>query len=284
MKTLIFSILFFSSPLFLLAGNDDKSDSTGLAGDNLDLYAVLELFKKADSPEKFEELLNKEDSQVNNLDLNGDDEIDYIKVIDRLDSNVHAITLQVPISETESQDIAVITIEKIDDATAYLQIIGDEDLYGKDYIIEPFDDKGDKEFFASPIAVVVNVWGWPCVRFIHTPAYRPWVSPWRWHHYPTWWKPWKPVWWHVYHPRVVHHHHHYHRATIIRTPRAHTVYHNHRVHTANIHHHRSTPNRNNNNAHRTNTKVNKTNKEVKKNNKVKMDKKGKNNVGKKGKR
>lgn len=224
-------------PLFSKAGSD--TDSTGLAGDHLDLYAVLELFKKADSPEKFEELLNKEKSGVNNLDLNGDDEIDYIKVIDRIDSNVHAITLQVIVSETESQDVAVITIEKTEDETAYLQIIGDEDLYGKDYIIEPYDEKGDKEASALRAVVIVNVWGWPCVKFIHRPVYKPWVSAWYWHHYPGWWKPWRPLAWHVYHPRVVVHHHHYHRATVVRTPRAHSVYHTHRVHSANIHHHRS---------------------------------------------
>jgi hypothetical protein len=224
-----------------------------LAGDHLDLYAVLELFKKAESLEKFEEMLNKEDNQVNNLDLNGDDEIDYIRVINRIDSNFHAITLQVPMSENESQDLAVITIEKKDDKTAYLQIIGDEDLYGKDYIIEPYDEKGDKELQVSPIVVFVNVWGWPIIKPLYAPGYKLWISPWRWNHYPGWWKPWKPLRWRVYHPRVVIHHRYYHRTTVVLHPRAHSVYHAHRRSSTNIHHHRSA-NANNTNRNSTNRK------------------------------
>lgn len=237
------------------AGTD--TDSTGLEGDNLDLYGVLELFKKAESTEQFEELLNKENSEINNLDLNGDDEIDYISVIDRLDSNTHAITLQVALSDKETQDIAVITLEQKDDKTVYLQIIGDEDLYGKEYIVEPFDDKGDKELVVAPIVVLVNVWGWPSVRHIYEPGYKLWVSPWRWHHYPGWWKPWKPVFWRVYHPRVIGHHHHYHRVTVIRTPRAHNVYVHHRTRSANIQHHHRAANTNGN-SHRNST-INKKN-------------------------
>ncbi len=256
-----------------------ETDSTGLAGDNLDLYAVLELFKKAESLEKFEEMLNKEDNEVNNLDLNGDDEIDYIRVIDRLDSNFHAITLQVPMSDNESQDIAVITIEKKDDKTAYLQIIGDEDIYGKDYIVEPYDETGDKELNVSPIVVFVNVWGWPIIKPIYAPGYALWVSPWRWHHYPGWWKPWKPLAWRVYHPRVVVHHHHYHRTVVVLHPRAHTVYHNHRSVSANVHHHRATPANNTNQTHRNNTVTPKNKME---NKKVEKKQGGKKAGGKKG--
>lgn len=245
-KILIISGVLFYTTTF--ASNQiNTEDSTGLAGDNLDLYAVLELFKKADSPEKFEELLNKEDSKVNNLDLNNDSEIDYIHVIDNADSNYHAITLRIAINDKESQDIAVIEIEQKDKSTAHLQIIGDEDLYGKDYIIEPFDELGDKEPIVSPIVVLVNVWAWPSVKFIYGPKYKLWVSPWKWRLYPTWWKPWKPLAWRVYHPRVIHHHHFYHRANVIRFSRAHRVYHNHRVHSANIHHHRANDNRKANN-------------------------------------
>ena len=53
-----------------------------MPGDNFSLEGALELFKQAESPEHFEELLNKEDHQVNNLDLNEDGDIDYIRVID----------------------------------------------------------------------------------------------------------------------------------------------------------------------------------------------------------
>src|SRR5688500_20139353 len=52
-------------------------------GDNFSLEGALELFKQSDSPEEFERLLNSPDSKVNNLDLNGDGYIDYIRVHDR---------------------------------------------------------------------------------------------------------------------------------------------------------------------------------------------------------
>ena len=85
-----------------------QSDSLGMLGDQLDLYGVLDLFKNTDNLEEFEKKLNSEDNEVNNLDLNNDDKIDYIRVVDYKEGNGHAIVLQVPINETESQDVAVI--------------------------------------------------------------------------------------------------------------------------------------------------------------------------------
>src|SRR3990170_2329950 len=82
-------------------------------GDHFSLEGALELFKRSDSPEEFERLLNSPDSKVNNLDLNADGYIDYIRVHDRYQGNVHAFIIQAVISESEVQDIAVITLEKL---------------------------------------------------------------------------------------------------------------------------------------------------------------------------
>ena len=49
-----------------------KADSLGLPGDNLNLYAVLDLFQQSETFEIFEKKLNEEDSKINNLDLNND--------------------------------------------------------------------------------------------------------------------------------------------------------------------------------------------------------------------
>ena len=87
--------------------------------------------------ETFEKLLNAENNNVNNLDLNGDGQIDYVKVIDRNSNGVHAFILQVPVSETENQDIAVIELEKTGEESAQLQIVGDEDIFGEEIIVEP---------------------------------------------------------------------------------------------------------------------------------------------------
>ena len=223
------------------AQNQPGIDSTGLPGDNFDLQGALQMFRDASSPEDFEKAINTEGNHVNNLDLNGDGDIDYVRVISKKDNDVHVFILQVPVSEKENQDIAVIELEKTGDTTAVLQIIGDEDIYGEQVIVEP-DGGGDDAAFnnysnnsnlSGPNAgfdiatprVVINVWFWPGVRFVYAPVYRPWISPWRWHHYPGWWRPWRPFTWHVWHPFRLH----YHRPfAVVHT---HRVVHAHRIYT-----------------------------------------------------
>jgi hypothetical protein len=221
-------------------------DSTGMPGDHFSLQGALQLFQNAQSPEDFEKQLNTQRNNVNNLDLNGDGDIDYIRVVDKSDKDVHAFVLQALVSASESQDIAVIEIEKTGDTTAVLQIIGDEDVYGEQVIIEPdgggededgafepfrgLENRGGPSLYEAPAArVVVNVWFWPSVRFVYGPVYRPWVSPWRWAAYPLWWKPWRPLAWHAYHPLC----RAYHRPFVVvrthRVVRAHRVYTPHRV-------------------------------------------------------
>jgi hypothetical protein len=99
-------------------------DSTGLPGDNFSLRGALEMFKKAESPEAFEKLINTQDNDVNNIDLDGDGEVDYVKVIDQSAENAHAFVLRIAVSETENQDIAVIELEQTGDTIAVLQIVG----------------------------------------------------------------------------------------------------------------------------------------------------------------
>ena len=223
------------------AQTESAEDSLGLPGDNFDLYGALDLFKSASSLEDFEKKLNEENNQVNNLDLNEDGDVDYIMVVDNMDGDAHAIQLQVAISETETQDVAAIEIEKTGAESADLQLVGDEELYGADYIVEATDEKAsgstDQKWqnFRSSV-VVVNVWIWPSVRFIYAPAYVVWRSPYRWHYYPVWWKPWRPVAWRVHHARVVRYHHpYYHCVHAHRVARAHVVYHAHRRSSPAVH-------------------------------------------------
>lgn len=208
----------------------EEADSTGLPGDNFSLEAALELFKKAESPEDFEKLLNTKDNGANNLDLNEDGETDYIRVVDNMEGDVHAIVLQAPISESESQDIAVIEIEKTGDEEAILQIVGDEDIFGEQTLVEPFEEevktkgKGGPSLEYAVDRIVVNVWLWPSVQFVYAPGYRVWVSPWRWRYYPIWWTPWRPLHWRAFHVRVFPYHRHYHVVSTHRVVRAHAVY------------------------------------------------------------
>lgn len=226
-------------PIFLLTlftKLSSQSDSTGLAGDQLNLHGILELFQKSSSPEEFEKAINSEENKVNNLDLNEDGEIDYIKVNAEKKDDSHVFILQVPVSETENQDIAVIELEKTGKEEAQIQIIGDEEIFGKDYILEPKSEDDNSESEESEdggpsfslernTAIVVNVWGWPCVRFVYAPGYVIYKSPWRWRVYPGWWRPWRPLGWTVWHPFRFRYTafpiRHYHA---VRCVRAHRVY------------------------------------------------------------
>ncbi|MBK8521783.1 MAG: hypothetical protein IPL54_13260 [Chitinophagaceae bacterium] len=245
-----------------------ETDSTGMPGDNFSLQGALEMFKQSSSVEEFEKLINTESKNVNNLDLNGDGDIDYVKVIDKVGKDVHAFVLQVAVSETENQDIAVIELEKTGDTTAMLQIIGDEEIYGEPVIVEASDEgdevDGDDDGkgsgpsfdynFTKVSRIVVNVFYWPSVRFVYRPAYVPWVSPWRWRHYPGWWRPWRPVRWTVFHPRRLVYHRHY---AVVRTHRvvaAHRIYTPHRAGSV-IVRTRTTVARNNYKVTRTRTRV-----------------------------
>jgi hypothetical protein len=199
-----------------------QPDSLGLPGDNLNLYAVLQIFQESPTLEEFEKELNSEDAHINNLDLDGDRKIDYIRVIDHVANNVHTIVLQVSVSLTETQDVAVIEVTQTTENRVYVQVIGDEALYGKNYIIEPNYDpvveqaegntpnpayvatKSDQDlrFDGEPVAVyrtsTYEVARWPIVAYVFQPGYRPWYSPYYYSYYPPAWRPWQPDYWHYY--------------------------------------------------------------------------------------
>jgi hypothetical protein len=227
-------VLLTVAALPTMAQTISAADSTGLPGDNFSLEGALELFKKSTSPEEFEKLLNEENSQVNNLDLNGDGETDYIKVIDQTKKGVHAFVLQVAVSETENQDIAVIELEKTGEEKAVAQIVGDEDMYGEQTIVEPTEEVLTNAG-TSRTQVVVNVWTWPGVRYVYTPAYRVWVSPYRWRVYPTWWRPWRPIRHRIFYTYRAPYRNRYVVVSTHRAVRAHRVYAPHRVTSVAVH-------------------------------------------------
>ena len=223
MKTLrlnVLSLVFVMSGAIAASGQQNRIE---VPGDYFSLEGALELFKKSSSPEEFERLLNSSNSKVNNLDLNGDGETDYIRVINRNEGNVHTFTLQAVVSPTESQDVAVIALEKLANGKAVLHITGDEDIYGIETIIEPTEEVRINAG-TSTARNVVNVWTWPSVQYVYSPYYSTWVSPWSWHRRPIWWSSWRPVtyyeyygWWQPYRPYY----------TVCHTPRivyAHRIY------------------------------------------------------------
>ncbi|MCK7540405.1 MAG: hypothetical protein MZV63_60685 [Marinilabiliales bacterium] len=88
-------------------GNSQRPEQpeghTGLPGDNLNLYAVMDLFQKSETLEAFERDINAENSRISNLDLNSDNMVDYITVSDYVDGDVHAIVLMQLSAATSSR-------------------------------------------------------------------------------------------------------------------------------------------------------------------------------------
>lgn len=221
--------LALSAPAF---SQGTVPDSTGLPGDRFSIQGALELFKNAKDLEGFERALNTEDQHVNNLDLDGDGEVDYVRVTDHAEGDAHAITLQVALGKDEVQDVAVIELEKNGDASAVLQIRGAEDLYGPDMIMEPFEEGGEAPRQKGPAPppdgprprIWVNVWAWPCVTWIYGPGYVAWVSPWHWGYYPPWWRPWRPWGWSAWHGWNRPYRSWYRHVSVCRVATAHAMY------------------------------------------------------------
>jgi len=174
----------------------DTTAALGLPGDNLDLYAVLDLFQKSKTIEAFEKSLNDSKTKINNLDLDLDKKIDFIKVVTKKDGESYTFILQVDVSKTETQDVAVILLDRDKNKKISLQIVGDEELYGKDYVIEP---KGNSSVTANPAytgpdpvtkdipaSTTVVVQSAPIVQYVYSPAYVPYYPPYYYGFYPAW--------------------------------------------------------------------------------------------------
>src|SRR5436190_16268522 len=125
-KNLLPYLVAAMSLLSLPAFSQENQDTTallGLPGDNLDLYAVLELFKKSKTIEEFEKSLNDEKTKINNLDLNLDKKVDFIKVVTKKKDDSYSFILQVDVTKKETQDVAVILLDKNKDKKISLQIV-----------------------------------------------------------------------------------------------------------------------------------------------------------------
>ena len=92
------------------------------------------------------------------------------------------------------QDVASIYVVKDEAEQVSVQVIGDEYVYGANYIIEPI-------YIRRPL---IYDWFWGTTWYA-------WTSPWYWGYYPSWWYAhncWAHDWyWH--HCYAFHHHHHW---------------------------------------------------------------------------
>ena len=230
MKEKIVLLLIVALGITSAFGQEDNRPK--YTGDDFSLEGALDLFKSANTLEEFEKSLNLENNQVNNLDLDGDGQTDYINVDDIKENDTHIIVMSTYLNETEKQDIAMIAIEKTANEKAVLHIEGDEDLFAKNTFIEPtFEEKGTVQNLNSQSNVsetanntVVNVWFWPSVRFLYGPTYVVWASPYRWRVYPRWWRPWRPIAHTIFYTNIIRYRPHYHYVNVRRVPAVRTVY------------------------------------------------------------
>lgn len=109
------------------------------AKDNFNLERVGNLLEESDSPEEFEEYLNREDG-INNLDLNGDGYVDYISVdeFEDRDSNSRGLSLFTRFGPDIIQEIATIFFyrDRPDYPGARILLAGNENIYGDNYYYE----------------------------------------------------------------------------------------------------------------------------------------------------
>lgn len=178
MKTIFKHIALFA---LFLSGDAFAQDVTTVRAnnndisDNLDLKAVASIFADSRDLEDFERRLNDPDIQISNLDLNGDNMVDYIRVVEAAESSTHLIILQAVLGPEVFQDVATIEVERDRNNNVQVQFVGDVYMYGPNYIYEPV-------YYYRP-AIYDVFW---------VSSYRPYYSPWYWGYYPTYYTYWAP--------------------------------------------------------------------------------------------
>ena len=144
--------------------------------DNLDLRAVATLFGESNDLEDFERRLNDPEIKISNLDLNQDNQVDYLRVVEILENNQHLIVIQAVLGQDMFQDIATLEVEKeARSQRVQVQVVGNEYFYGTNYVYEPV-------FITRPIIF----------NYFWRPNYVAYYSPWYWGYYPTYYYGWNP--------------------------------------------------------------------------------------------
>ena len=169
LTTLLMTLMLMSTALWADETVTVSANSSDIS-EGLDLKVVAKLFAEAKNLEEFETMLNNPDSAFCNLDLNGDGQIDYLRVVETGEGNKRLIVLQAVLAKDIYQDVASIYVEKNEKDEVSVQIVGDEYVYGVNYIIEPV-------YVYRP---VIYDWFW-------CDAWYAWHSPWYWGYWPGWW-------------------------------------------------------------------------------------------------
>ena len=130
--------IFLIAISFFWPGGGEKNYNVNVqtmvyAGDGLDLATIGSLLKKAKNAAELERLLNDPATGVNNLDLNEDGKVDYIKVTEYGNDKSKGFSLTVEPVKGEVQEIATIDIAKTGDDKAEVEVRGNEQIYGQNH-------------------------------------------------------------------------------------------------------------------------------------------------------
>jgi cystathionine beta-lyase family protein involved in aluminum resistance len=87
LSALVFGSCSAQNQATVYAKNSDISD-------NLDLRAVASMFGESANLQDFERRLNDPKYQISNLDLNGDNEVDYLRVIESVEERTHVVIIR----------------------------------------------------------------------------------------------------------------------------------------------------------------------------------------------
>jgi hypothetical protein len=173
--------ILLSSFLTLLFATSFAQDRTTVnatsseISDNLDLRAIASIFGDSRDLEDFENRLNDPKTQISNLDLNNDNQVDYLRVIESVEGRTHLIVVQSVLGRDQFQDVCTVEVEKDSDNRVQVQVVGDVYMYGSNYIYEPV-------YVHVPV-IYNHFW---------ISSYRPYCSSWYWGYYPSYYTFWNP--------------------------------------------------------------------------------------------
>ena len=145
-----------------------------VAADGLNLQAVGALVKDAKDAEDLERKINESD--INNMDLNLDGNVDYIKVQEYGEGDNRGFSLYTEFEAGEEQEIATIDIAKTGSEEVEVEVHGNEQIYGRNYYHRSHFGIGDMIFMSWLFS-----------------SRSPYYSPWGYHHYPGYYSSYRTV-------------------------------------------------------------------------------------------
>lgn len=148
--------------------------TTSAIGDNLDLQALGELVQTSSSAEEIESKLNSSGS-INNLDLNGDGSVDYIRVSEIGDGANRGFSFTVDMPDGTTSEVATIDIDQ-SNGVANMNIHGNQEYYGNNGYYHSSHELRDLMIMSYLLS-----------------NHRPYYSPYHYGHYPSSYRSYRSV-------------------------------------------------------------------------------------------